>query len=375
MSESATTERDREHLPAVVTEETAPAAEPAAPTTTTIPDDPDDRAVFEAKAELQRAEAGTDGGQQQQQQQQQQTPPAPAATTTTPTPTPAPQARQQPAVVPAGVLAEERRKSRALADEVLYLKGALAARTQQPSATTQPGGGQQQPSTQELLQAEGARLIAAAKQFDQGELSMEQYKLIELQSQDRIAALRAQHLLAHVQSTQQPAGNAVGIADAHVLEQHLEKMTQEHPWSALLNDSEIDWLSHVARDEFRGLGKPVTPGNHVDTLRLRQRVAELSDTFGPTWYPNHRIAPPQQPTAQPSQQGVTQPQAAGNSRVQQTARLAAVAANQPPSLSTAGHADAGDAAMTTAMVEGMTEDEIIERLPRGRLRDRYLLGA
>lgn len=363
MSESATTERDREQLPAVV-EEPAPAAQPAP--ASTIPDDPDDRAVYEARAELQRAEAGTDGGGQQQ----------PTPDPTQPTPTPAPQqpAARQP-VVPAGVLAEERRKSRALADENLYLKGALAARTQQqPGTTTQPGGGgqQQQQSIPEAIQAEGARLIAAAKQFDQGDLSMEQYKLIELQAEDRIAALRAQHLIAHVQSTQ-PTGNTVGIADAHVLEQHLERMSQEHPWSALLNDQEIDWLAAVARDEFRGRGQPIAAGNHVDTLRLRQRVAELSDTFGPQWYPNHQIAQPQQPTAQPSQQGVTRPQAVGNQRVQQVARLAAVANNQPPSLSQAGHADTGDAAMTSDKIGTMSEDEILA-LPRA-VRDRFLLGA
>lgn len=364
MSESATTERDREQLPAVVTEETTPAAQPAAPTT--IPDDPDDRALFEARAELQRAEAGTEGGEQQQQQAS----PAPAQPTPTPTPAPQQPAARQP-VVPAGVLAEERRKSRALADEVLYLKGALAARTQQqPDATTQPGGGgqQQQPTAAEAIQAEGTRIIAAAKQFDQGDLSMEQYKLIELQAEDRIAALRAQHLIAHVQSTQ-PAGNTVGIADAHVLEQHLERMSQEHPWSALLNDQEIDWLAAVARDEFRGRGQPITSGNHVDTLRLRQRVAELSDTFGPQWYPNHQIVQP--PTNAQPQQGVTRTPAAGNQqRVQQVARLATVANNQPPSLSQAGHADTGDAAMTSDKIGTMTEDEILA-LPRA-VRDRFL---
>lgn len=365
MSGSATD--NREHLPAVVTTP-APATTETPPPTPTIPDDPDDRALFDARAEMEAADALARAGDG------------------TPTPTPAPRARQTqpaprqptPATVPAGVLAEERRRSRALADENLYLKGALAARTAAPppgANTPQPGGGQQQPTIAQRIQAEGLKIIDASKKFDQGELSMEQFKQIELQADDTIAALRAQHLLNHVQTLPQKGGE-IGIADAHVLEQHLEKMTVEHPWSAELNDQEIDWLSAVARDEFRGRGQPIQPNSPGDTLRLRQRVAELTDIFGPAWYPGRDVVAPkiqaqQTPPAQGNQTGNTRP-AAGNGRVRENARLASVAANQPPSLNNAGHADTGEASVTTDKVEAMTEDEILA-LPRA-VRDRYLTG-
>jgi hypothetical protein len=52
--------------------------------------------------------------------------------------------------------------------------------------------------------------------------------------------------------------------------------------------------------------------------------------------------------------------------------LATVAANQPPSLSTAGHADTGEAALTTDKIGAMSEEEIMA-LPRA-VRDRYLTG-
>ena len=279
--------------------------------------------------------------------------------------------------MPAGVLAEERRRSRALADENLYLKGALAARAAAPQPgggnAPQPGGGQQQPTIAQRIQAEGLKIIDASKKFDQGELSMEQFKQIELQADDTIAALRAQHLLNHVQALPQKGGE-IGIADAHVLEQHLERMTVEHPWSAEMNDQEIDWLSTVARDEFRGRGQPIQPNSPVDTLRLRQRVAELADVYGPTWYPGRQIAVPQAqqtPPAQGNQTGNNRP-AAGNSRVRENARLASVAANQPPSLNNAGHADSGEASITNDKIEAMNEDEIMA-LPRAT-RDRLLTG-
>lgn len=272
------------------------------------------------------------------------------------------------------MLAEERRRSRALADENLYLKGALAARTAAPppgADTPQPGGGQQQPTIAQRIQAEGLKIIDASKKFDQGELSMEQFEGIRLKADDAIAALRGQYLINHIQALPQKGGE-IGIADAHVLEQHLEQMTVQHPWSAELNDQEIDWLSAVARDEFRGRGQPIQPNSPGDTLRLRQRVAELADMYGPTWYPGRQVATPQpQPPAQGDNQTGTRP-AAGNGRVRENARLASVAANQPPSLNNAGHADTGEAAITTDKIEAMNEDEIMA-LPR-TLRDRLLTG-
>lgn len=200
---------------------------------------------------------------------------------------------------------------------------------------------------------------------------MEQFEGIRLKADDAIAALRGQYLINHIQALPQKGGE-IGIADAHVLEQHLEKMTVEHPWSAELNDQEIDWLQAIARDEFRGRGQPIQSNSPVDTLRLRQRVAELADMYGPTWYPGRQIAAPQQtPPAQGNQTGNNR-QPAGNGRVQQNARLASVAGNQPPSLNNAGHADTGEASVTTDKVGAMTEDEIMA-LPRA-VRDRYLTG-
>jgi len=163
------------------------------------------------------------------------------------------------------------------------------------------------------------------------------------------------------------------------LNEHLEKMAVEHPWSAELTEQEIDWLSSVARDEFRGLKQPIQAGNPIDTLRLRQRVAELSDVFGPHWYPHKQVAAgPTQQTAPPANGGQQRTPASNNrpvntANVRETARLANVAVHQPPSLNSAGHADNGEAAITSDRISAMSEDEILA-LPR-QVRDRYLYGG
>ena len=237
----------------------------------------------------------------------------------------------------------------------------------QPSAV--PG---QQPAaappvtSQQFIEQHQARITAAAKEFDQGEITMEQFVTVQTEANGAIAEMRQRQILASMPR----ATMAPGIADQDILARHLVDMEARHPWTKVLSNQELEFLANIARQEATGLGNPIGTGP-LETIRLRTAVAELADVYGPRWYP-HRAAPTagQQPTqVQPQQQQAARPL---SPQAQAGAKKLAQAAQHPPNINHAGAVGNSADLITDEQVANMTTDEI-EALPP-QLRQRILTG-
>lgn len=333
------------------------------------PFDPDDYDYEQAQALVAAEEAGT---------------PPPA----TPTPRQAP--RQLMPTAPRNgdkaqiqslkrTLAEREKQLRLKTEESVYFQGALAARSVAPVPT---GPGQPtlqpvpaQPDFETLMRTQGQIILDASKKFDEGEMTMVQFKEVELRAADVIAELRANHLLNHIEANlPRPQQDSIGLSDAQLLESHVEEMAEAHPWSAVLSERELGLLAGIARAEAAAFAKPIGKGP-AETLRLRQAVAELADQMGPRWYPDgHPDLPADAPAAVPAAQPATAPRAtvpAPRTTPAAATRALAIASRQPPNMSQAGYTETASDLLTDAKIETMSEDELLALPPSvfNRLRD------
>ena len=325
-------------------------------------DDPDEVSLAAARAEVAAEEGGTPAPTQQ----------TPAATPNPQQQQPAPTQRQAaPIMIPKGRLDEALRANEALKAEVTYLQGAAAARaamaTQPPAGTAPAVVAPATITPQQFIAEHQARIEAAAMQFDQGEITMAQFVKVQAEANGQIAAAREQALLAQMpRSTIQP-----GIADAHIMAQQVQELEAAHPWSKVLSNQELTFLTNLARQEAIGLGKPIGTGP-IETMRLRKSVAELTSVYGPRWYP-HRTAQVGVTLPTPQQQQQNQPNPPPASpQAQAGQRKLAIAAAHPPNINQVGAGGNSTELITAEQVAAMTTDEI-EALPP-QVRQRILAG-
>lgn len=328
-------------------------------------DDPDAIALAKARAEVAAEEAAAKAEQQgqpkqagKQSQQRQQQPGAGKGAAPT---------------VPVQRFNELAREARELRDQVAYWKGAAEARkemaAQQPA---QPQGsadqqGSQQPTTaqpiEQQIEAQQAAIAEAADKFDSGEITMRQFVQVQQTADGVIAALRAQALQAMGQAPTTPQPQPTSLADKQILDRHQALLEQRFPWTRLLTVPDLQFLAGIAAQEAMALGQPFGE-TAQDTLKLRERVAQLSDTFGPTWYPN-RVAEVNALRQQAQQAGTAQPSTT-QPAAQQPARQEApppgvgklaIADSHPPNINQAGASDDGSG-ISEARLNTMTTDEI-----------------
>lgn len=281
---------------------------------------------------------------------------------------PRPPANQPTGMVPAARLAVMARERNELRDQLLNAQGQIEAlRSQPPAGATRQPAVDQQPTLQEHLNVQLAAKLETARRFDRGEVTMEEATRAQQVADDVIATIRAQHLLAHIQANQPVQTPALGLADSKLLDEHLVQMAGQHPWTTILNENDIAYLEKVAREEATALGRPIGKGA-AETYRLRQATAELSDAFGPRWYPDYRVQAPQ--PHQQSAAPVQAPRGNGvNPRVAQTQAALELAARQPPNAAGIGSARSPESSdPTEAQIEAMSEDEIMALPARVRAR-------
>ena len=187
---------------------------------------------------------------------------------------------------------------------------------------------------------------------------------IQFRVQQTIANLREQAMLAVIGS--QMPKQQISLTDADLLARQQADLEARHPWSKMLTTDELKHLANVATGEFAALGRPIV-GGPADTLRLRQRVAQLADKFGPDWYPNATQSPAAPAQAAPA----PQPQPTAAQRGQAGAAKLALAANHPPQVNRAGAPSTSDT-VTAAQVAQMSTEEIAA-LPAAT-RQRLLTG-
>jgi hypothetical protein len=278
--------------------------------------------------------------------------------------------------VPKARFDEVATKASRLADENAYLRGKLDA------MAAGAGGQQQQPAAPAApeptlfdqiataIAAEQAKVQEAASRFDNGDLSMVQFKDIEFAAATQIASLRERAMVASLEA-RKPAATAtkIGLSDQAILDQHTIDLEAAHPWVQALVPQELQYLASLATDEFKQLGRPLGDGP-ADTMRLRTRVAQLATKFGPDWYPGRTVAAAQAPAAPPAQTQQRQQQQAAP-RGQAGMDKLNLAGRHPPNPAAAG-SPGNPSEVTAEMVDKMTTEEILA-LP-ATVRQRLLTG-
>jgi len=322
--------------------------------------------IRDAQADLIAARAAAEAEEQQQGNPPAAAPRTPAGTQATPpaggpSPQPAvPFVRFQQVVAQARQAAAELKQA---SDEANYWKGVAHARqaiAQGGNAPADGGTGHAAPSpaknARELIAEQQARLLGAAKSFDEGELTMEAWTAIQIEVGNEIDRLRGM-----ASQASPPASAQVGVADELVMRQHMAELAKAHPWVAVLPKQELQTLAQMAFAQQDALGTPIEQ-SPAGTMRLRELVAQMSNFFGPTWHPDWIGKAPggaaaTPPTGQapqaivPANQSPPQPpRAQGNGKID-------LALRHPPNPTGIGHAAPPSGDLTDDQIAKMSQEE------------------
>jgi hypothetical protein len=286
---------------------------------------------------------------------------APQTTAPKEPPAPAP-------MIPKPRFDEVNSRAEKLATENAYLKGQLDARTAPaPAAATQTQP--LAPTPEQHLAAIANATDALAKRFDDGEITMAEFKREERQLEAQAHSIREQQTLTKARpAATVDAGNEGNELYLETLTAQLET---QHPWVEVFDKvgtpSDWEYLKTRARENLTERGIDLSKKTAVGTYELRKEVSRLADELGPTLVAAKAtakgIALPG--TQAQSQTTTTQQQAKPLSPTAQ-ARQAALdkAANAPPNLNALhGHTGNEGGIPTDAAIEAMSEDDIA-KLPQ-----------
>lgn len=356
-------------------------------------EDPDLRAYYQSMLDAHKEgeqPAGGDGGDQQSQQQ----PPADGkkdgAQPQGGEPAGKP-AQVPPGYVPVAVAQEERNKRQTLEQQVAFLNGQLevfktrGATT--PAATPtggQPGAQPQQPTHDEQIKAHRAAITALAAKFDGGEITFAEYEAKRGELQDKIDEIKAEQWAARIKpAAPQQTVSATDVAEDVLTTLEKEKVAEQletkHPYSAVIFPAKMpadanerallerrqNTLAEEARAAVIAENPGIQAGRQAEILFLN-KLAALSDQYGPIWFPNHKPAQTQAPAGGGAKPGAT-PQP--SQRAQDRFSKLALQTQQPPDVTNAGRSG-GDLAITDDAIARMSDDEFA-KLPQ-EVRNRYL---
>jgi len=345
--------------------EQQPTAEQPAPVTPSVDADPDDAEVLAARAAL-------DAETKPQAQTETPAQPTPA---TPPQPQPAaaaPQAQPEPSpvMIPKARLDEALAKSSEKDTHIARLQGENEAlklmRPQNPGA--QPGA-QPQPqakSADDQLKDIRTERLALSKKFDNGEIGLTEYEEANFALKDREDQLREARLAEKFKpAPAQPQAPATDLR----LEERYDELGAKHLYvnsPEVLEPDHWEFLLVEAAKQLRSEGVVLAEGPlpAKQRLQLAERVATLSDTYGPLWG-----AKPATPQAQPKvepQPPAPAPKAAPTA--QQRENKLALAANAPPDVNRLTP-QGGTAEFTEDMIANMSDEEILA-LPKS-VRERF----
>lgn len=250
--------------------------------------------------------------------------------------------------------------------QAAYWKGVADAK-QSPQAGDATADAQVTPEAQ--LADLKTKKLELADQLDEGQLTQREYAEQTSVFEDQEFEIRKAMLAPPAADPADPGQVAQTTPTDLYLETVTAELEQAHPYLALMGDPAKDpvanermtHLANEARVQLVNEGETITDDSR-GTLLVRQRVAELSDAYGPVWFKDANVQIGQQPAAdgqaKPAigQDGLTATQRAT------TDKIAQAAAHPPDTLNVGtGEAQVGDAvADAQAKIESgkMTEDEI-----------------
>lgn len=276
-----------------------------------------------------------------------------------------PQKDQHAAMIPKQRFDEVLSKAAELERTNAYLQGRLAA--SQGQAPQQQGG--QQPSQQqkpaptldEMMGEIHTKQDEIAKKFDDGDVTFSEMQREMRELNKREADIREQQLLAKVPKPQYQPQQQAPQGDNLYLEQKTRELEQQHPYVEMIeDDSDFNWLVGKARTQLEGEGVRLD-NTDIAKFRLRERVAQLSDQYGPM------LTGKQLP--QQEQQQQTGPSATAEARRQKLQ----MQNEMPPDLSrvppSGGGNQGGEPGQPSdAQLETMSDDDIAALPPQVRNR-------
>ena len=320
----------------------APAAE--AVTATVDPDDAEVAAALAAAESDGKAPATPAPAAAAAPAAAQPTPPTPAAAA-------APQPSEQPMIPKARfdeVLGQSSAKDIELArlrgeNEALKMVKVPATHGAQPA---QPA----QATPDEQLKALRTERLALAKKFDDGEMGLVAYETEKQKLEDREETIREARLAEKFRPA--PAAPQASPPDMR-LEEKFQELETAHPMlktTEVMRDDHWEFLLNEAATQLRNEGVVFPQGPLPPLLRfqLSERVANLSDVYGPIW--GAKAAQPQQQPA-PPKPGLS-PQ--GQAR-QQKLEMAQDAPPDVNRLTPSG----GQTEFTEDQIANMSDDEIL----------------
>ncbi|UVC14710.1 hypothetical protein [Mesorhizobium onobrychidis] len=334
--------------------ETDPAATPAAPAPAPQPavivsDDLDDLELQNAKAAAQAEEAKPAAPAEPGIET-----PAAAATPGAPE-KPKDQQEQQPAapMIPKARFDEVNNKNDELARQNAFLAGQVEALKVRGPAAPAPAATPPAPATPpaaDRLIAVGTQIDALAKKYDAGEISYAELKTQERALTNQEQAIREEILLAKV--PQQQAQQPTATTDLY-LDQLTAELEAKHPYlAAIESDSDFDYLVMKAKESFAA-ERVELPKGPIGSLRLRERVALLSDKYGPMLTGKTLAVPGATPAAPapatPAAPGLSPDAAARAAKI-------AMQGNMPPNV--ASMTGSAGEVISEASIENMSDDDL-----------------
>jgi hypothetical protein len=244
------------------------------------------------------------------------------------------------------------------------LRGRLEAAT--PLAPATPAAAPQ-PTPQDRTLAINAQIDTLAKQFDDGEITLTQYKQQERSFEAQLQAIREEALLAKVPKQQQPAAGD----DSLYVHQQTQQVVTEHPWVSVFEQvgTDADWALVRERAQADMKERNVDLSNRAAAdLELRKTMGRMMDDLGPVLVATRAqkqgiVLPNGQPQAQATPAATPQKPPLSPA-AQARAEKLDLAGNAPPNLAAlSGGTD--DGGMPSAAAIEMMSDEDIAALPRG----------
>lgn len=336
-------------------------------------EDPDMRAYYEALIETEKA-AGQqqDGGDQPTAEQKPTDGQSAGATQGQQKPG---EGQQDTPMIPKARLDQVLSEKESLAQQAAYWRGIAEARTgvAQPGGQQQQApqqGDQQQTTPQQQLEVINSAIAELAEKFDNGELTMKEFKAEELKLQEQAAALR-EAILAEKVAARIPQQEDLA------LQQRTAEIEAQHPYLPLvfpnkpegqltpIELSRQELIRSEATANVLAANPGIQPGPMADLL-FRQELGKIADRYGALWFPDYKPAAPAAGTrTQQSQQ-----QTALTDKQQQRLDKLLLADRQPPQIATLGTTGDGTNAYTPERIAQMSDDEYA-KLPaavRARLR-------
>lgn len=323
-------------------------------------DDPDAIDIAEAQAAIEREQAAAKAAGQGEQTGEPQA--APQGEPQAPQPPAQPQGQPQqqgpkaePPMIPKPRFDEVLGKADELARRNAFLEGQIAAmQSQKPAGQAQGQPAAEPEKPKRTLEQIDADKVALAEEYDSGKLSTAEWKKREVELDREARQLMQQPAQA---SQQPPAGS-----DDLFLEQLTQQLEAKHPYSTLITD-EADWafIETKARQQLAAEGEKIGDDSR-STFLLRQKMAQLTDKYGPTLTGKQL----QQPQVQ-RQGGQQQQQPGGSTKAQAREAKLQQADGMPPNINSLGGTAASSTEISEADILAM-DDEAIAALPESTRR-------